>query len=114
MEVPYHIHPEVSPEIFYNELSKSIIGTIGRLDDYQLPDAKGYTSMVRYLIGESDEARQQLRDEVLDTTAQNFSALADALEQVREHGHVVVLGSQEAIDQANAERDGWLKITKVL
>ncbi|KPV49722.1 peptidase M16, partial [Kouleothrix aurantiaca] len=31
-----------------SELERSIIGTIGDVDSYQLPDAKGYTSMVRY------------------------------------------------------------------
>ena len=38
---------ELSP----SELVKSIIGTIGDMDGYQLPDAKGYTSMVRYPDG---------------------------------------------------------------
>ncbi len=33
------------------ELTKAIIATIGDLDSYQLPDAKGYTSMMRYLTG---------------------------------------------------------------
>jgi Zn-dependent M16 (insulinase) family peptidase len=97
-----------------DELVKSIIGAIGRIDAYQLPDAKGYTSMVRYLIGESDEDRQRLREQVLGTTAADLSALADVLQRVSEQGHVVVLGSQEALDEANAERGGWLEITKVL
>jgi Zn-dependent M16 (insulinase) family peptidase len=34
-----------------NELKKSIIAAIGELDAYQLPDAKGYTSMMRYITG---------------------------------------------------------------
>jgi len=97
-----------------DELVKSIIGTIGTIDDYQLPDAKGYTSLTRYLIGESDEDRQRLRDEVLGTTQADFKAFADVLDQVKEHGHVVVLGSQEAIDEANQERGDWLQVTKVL
>jgi hypothetical protein len=41
-------------------------------------------------------------------------SFADVLLQVAEQGKVVVLGSQEAIDGANAERDGWLEVTKVL
>jgi Zn-dependent M16 (insulinase) family peptidase len=101
-------------DLSQDELVKSIIGAIGRIDDYQLPDAKGHTSMVRYLIRESDEQRQRLRDEVLSTTVADLTAFADVLEQVGEHGRVVVMGSQEAIDGANAERDGWLEVTKVL
>lgn len=97
-----------------SELTKSIIGVIGQLDDYMLPDAKGYASMVRHLLGESDEFRQQMRDEVLATTAQDFRRFADALESVRARGLVVVMGSPDAIRQANAERGNWLEFVRVL
>jgi Zn-dependent M16 (insulinase) family peptidase len=50
-----------------NELTKAIIAAIGDLDAYQLPDAKGYTSMLRYLTNRTDELRQKTRDEVLST-----------------------------------------------
>jgi Zn-dependent M16 (insulinase) family peptidase len=96
------------------ELTKAIIGAIGELDAYWLPDAKGFTSMTRHLIGYTDARRQQFRDEVLSTTARDFKLFADALASVKEHGVVVVLGSQAAIEQANAERQHWLKVTKVL
>nr|NIR15921.1 peptidase M16 [Desulfobacterales bacterium] len=97
-----------------DELTKSIIGTIGDLDQYRLPDAKGYTSMVRQLSGETDEERQQLREEVLSTTATHFTAFAEALDRVKEEGLVKVLGSESAIQGARAERPGWLELVKVL
>lgn len=97
-----------------DELTKSIIGTIGDMDDYLLPDAKGYTSMVRYLIGDSDERRQKLRDEVLSTTADHFKAFGDTLAALNERGQVVVLGSAEAINDANAKQPDFLKVSKVL
>lgn len=31
-------------------LTKAIIGTIGDIDSYQLPDAKGYTAFLRHLL----------------------------------------------------------------
>jgi Zn-dependent M16 (insulinase) family peptidase len=101
-------------DLSQEELVRSIIGAIGRIDAYQLPDAKGYTSLVRYLIRESDEERQRLRDGALGTTVADFLAFADVLERIREQGHVVVLGSKEAIDEANAVRGSWLEVTKVL
>ena len=52
-------------ELSKSELTKTIIGTIGELDAYQLPDAQGYTSMVRYLTNYPDNVRQLVRDEVL-------------------------------------------------
>jgi Zn-dependent M16 (insulinase) family peptidase len=101
---------DLSPE----ELTKSIIGAIGGLDAYQLPDAKGYTSLMRYLVGESDAERQRYRDQVLGTTAADYRAFASALEQVNRNGLVVVMGSQEAIHEANKARPGWLEPRKVL
>jgi Zn-dependent M16 (insulinase) family peptidase len=96
------------------ELTKAIIGAIGDLDAYLLPDAKGFTSLTRYLTGDTDEARQQFRDEVLSTTAADFKSFGEVLAAVKDHGEVVVLGTQESINQANAERGNWLEVTKVL
>ncbi len=97
-----------------DDLTKSIIGAIGVMDAYQLPDAKGYTALARYLVGETDEQRQQTRDEVLGTTAADFRAFADVLDAVRREGRVVVLGSAEALAAANAERSDFLNIQRVL
>ncbi|MCI0691852.1 insulinase family protein [candidate division KSB1 bacterium] len=101
-------------ELSQDELTKSIIGVIGDLDAYQLPDAKGYTSMARYLAGDTEEERQRMREEVLSTTPVNFRKFAEALEQVSRHGLVVVMGAPAAIETANAERKDWLKVVKVM
>lgn len=101
-------------ELSDDELTKGIIGAISSIDAYMLPDAKGYTSMLRHLLGISDEYRQRIREQVLSTTAADFRAFAAVLEQVNRQGHVVVLGPEEAIVQANAELQPPLQITKVL
>ena len=97
-----------------DELTKSIIGTIGDLDAYRLPDAKGFMSMVRHLIHDTDETRQKMRDEVLSTKIEDFRAFGEVLKEFNEKAQVVVLGSQAAIEAANQERRDWLKVTKVL
>lgn len=97
-----------------DDLTKSIIGAIGILDAYQLPDAKGETALARYLLGESDESRQRTRDEVLGTTAADFRRFADILDAVQRDGRVVVLGSGEALSAANAAQGDFLKIQRVL
>ena len=103
-----------SLELSDEELTKSIIGTIGDLDAYQLPDAKGWTSMTRSLIGMTDARRQQFRDEVLGATVKDFKSFGEMLAEVAKHGEVVVLGSAEAIEKANKEREGLLEVKKVL
>ena len=70
-------------EIGKEELTKSIIGTIGDVDSYQLPDAKGYTALMRHLLKVTDEERQERREQILGTTQKDFKNFADALESVR-------------------------------
>ena len=101
-------------ELSDDELTKAIIGTIGDIDQYQLPDAKGYTSMVRYLSGETDEDRQRMREGVLGTTIRDFRSFGELLEEAAETALVKVLGSQTAVDEVAGERPGWLKVFPVL
>ncbi len=96
------------------ELEKTIIGAIGSMDAYQQPDAKGFTSMIRHLLGYTDEMRQRIREEILSTTPAHFKAFGEVLERVKDAGQVVVLGSPEAIEAANARQNNWLETLKVL
>jgi hypothetical protein len=50
----------------------------------------------------------------LSTTTEDIRRFADALTQVAAHGRVVVLGSEQAIQAANAERQGSLSVSKVI
>lgn len=99
-------------EMSQSDVEKAIVGTVGDLDSYQLPDAKGYTSMVRYLTNYNDETRQQIRDQVMSTTLEDFRAFGDVLARMRDAASVVVMGSQ---DHFEAVKDTLpLKLTKVL
>ncbi|WP_108460828.1 insulinase family protein [Devosia naphthalenivorans] len=97
-----------------NDLTRSIIGVIGDVDGYEFPDAKGYSSMWRYLTGTTDAIRQQRRDEILGTTQADFKRLAEAVDAIARHGHVVVLGGETAITSANDKRPGLLDVTRVM
>ncbi|MCA9953812.1 MAG: insulinase family protein [Anaerolineales bacterium] len=96
---------------------KSIIGAISAIDNYELPDAKGYTAMSRILSNISDEYRQQKREEILNATSADFVRFGEAVAGLAGYGRsvVTVLGSGEAMKTANATRgENWLQITKVL
>jgi Zn-dependent M16 (insulinase) family peptidase len=95
-------------------VERSIIGTVGDMDGYQLPDSKGYTALARRLTGVTDEWRQRIREELLDATAADFRAFADAADAARDNGVIAVVGSAEAIEAANKERPGLLTPVKVL
>jgi Zn-dependent M16 (insulinase) family peptidase len=96
------------------DLERAIIGTIGMIDTYRLPDAKGFLSLQRHLAGEGEERLQTIREEVLGATAADIGAFADALDALAAHGRIVVLGSEEAIGTANAKLEDRFTLTKVL
>jgi len=56
-------------DINSEDTERLIIGTISSMDQYQLPDARGYAAMIRYLSGITDAERQAVRDQVLSFKA---------------------------------------------
>jgi Zn-dependent M16 (insulinase) family peptidase len=86
-----------------DELTRALIGAIGQLDAYQLPDAKGYSSCMRHLLGYTDAARQQLRDEVLATTPEHFHTFGEILEQAFENPDVSILCAPDTARAADIE-----------
>ena len=103
-----------STRLTAQELTKTIIGTIGDIDVYQLPDAKGFTSMSRYLAKETDSERQKRRDQIFSTRLDHFHAFGEILDRLQRAAKVVVIGSDQAVSQANAGDQPWLNIQKVL
>lgn len=85
------------------DITKSIIGMIGSMDSYQLPDAKGFASSLRLMTGDTDELRQQRRDEVLSGSTKDMRELGEALQLVREKGTVVVVGGEDSLNKAKDE-----------
>ncbi|HEX4296687.1 MAG TPA: peptidase M16, partial [Devosia sp.] len=96
------------------DLVRSIIGAIGSVDTYRLPDAKGFVSMMWELTGNTDANRQQRRDEILGAKAADFRHFGDVLAAVNGAAKVAVLGPDTAVRAANDERGGFLAVTRVL
>jgi hypothetical protein len=84
-----------------DELEKAVIGTIGDMDQHMLPDAKGFASLTRRLTGKTDEFRQKLREEALGATEDDFRAFGAAVEHLGQGGRLCVLGSKQALEDAN-------------
>ncbi|KAL4356629.1 hypothetical protein S245_029654 [Arachis hypogaea] len=101
-------------EMDNDTLTKAIIGTIGDVDSYQLPDAKGYSSMLRYLLGITEEERQRRREEILATSLKDFKEFVDAMEAVKDKGVTVAVASPEDVDAANKERFNFFQVKKAL
>ncbi|XP_010066034.3 LOW QUALITY PROTEIN: presequence protease 2, chloroplastic/mitochondrial [Eucalyptus grandis] len=95
-------------------LTKAIIGTIGDVDSYQLPDAKGYSSLLRYLLGITEEERQRRREEILSTSLKDFRNFADVIESVKGKGVVASVASPDDVEAANKERPNFFQVKNVL
>ncbi len=85
------------------ELNRAIVGTIGDMDKYLLPDAKGLVSMFRYLIGETPQKRQKIRDEVLNTSERDFKDFSKQIEKRMRDSEIVILGNEDHIERAKDE-----------
>lgn len=100
-------------EMSDSNIEQAIIGAIGDLDSHDLPDAKGFKAMIRHMVGYSDDMRQQYRNEVLDTTLDDFHAFGAILKKAAENGRVAVVGSPDAIEAASSDMEVEFKVTKL-
>jgi hypothetical protein len=82
------------------ELEKAVIGTIGDIDAYMLPDAKGFTSLSRRLVGDDAPSRARMRAEVLATSPGDFRRFGELLTAASAGARSCILGSRETIAQA--------------
>ncbi|GLI61559.1 hypothetical protein VaNZ11_003968 [Volvox africanus] len=104
-----------SLELSKDELTKAIIGTMGSIDAYQLPDDKGYSALTQHLLGVTDEERQLQRDQILGTSIKDFKAFADAIEYVRgAAGRVVAVTSLDKAKSVLDKKPDFWKVNKVL
>ena len=92
-------------EVSREALSAAIVGAIGELDTYLLPDAKGSAAFTRILTGDTVELRQQLRDEILGTGPGHFREFGEALEGFVSKGRICALGGS-ALERVAREK-GW-------
>jgi presequence protease len=103
-----------SAKISPTELERCIIGTIGEIEPYRLPDAKGFEAMQRHLAGDTDAVRERVREEVLSTIVDDVRAFADVAAEIARRGRVVVIGSKTSIEGASRQRPGLLAMAKLL
>ncbi len=96
------------------ELQKNIIGAIGSLDAHHLPDTQGYLSMLRHLNGDTEEKRQQMRDEILNTSLEDVRRFAEVMEGLKERGVVKALGPETALGELESAYPGKFQIKRLL
>ncbi|SKA96426.1 hypothetical protein SAMN05443428_12111 [Caloramator quimbayensis] len=81
------------------EMTKYIIGTIGKLDYPLTPAGKGERADINYITHLTQEDLQRERDEVLDTTVEDIRSFDRLLFDVMKHEYICVLGSEVKIKE---------------
>ncbi len=88
------------------DLSCAIIGTIGEIDPYLLPEAKGTTALWRELTNETHELRQKMRDEVFSTKLSDFHDYAEYLQKALNNANCVSFGGASL--EEYAKLNNWI------
>ncbi len=91
-------------------ITTAIIGTIGGLDGSALsPRAAGWEALIRHLYGESTICRQQHRNEILKTTADDFHEYAQRIKGWREQS-VAIVASLSAFNEMQSRTGQELSV----
>jgi Zn-dependent M16 (insulinase) family peptidase len=109
----FRLAPAALRQTTPESLEQAAVGVSGDLDPCLLPDAQGLVSLHHVLTGTTEAIRQQIRDEVLDTTPEHVQALAETMEQALDRGVVCVLGAAEDIRQAEVRGVAWNHIQRL-
>jgi len=92
------------------ELTKILIGCVGRLDPPMTADRKGSASMGEYLTGKTYELKQKRRDELLSTRLEDIKSFAVLFRKIKESGNICVLGNDEKIKKSKNRFDHLVKV----
>lgn len=79
------------------EMTKYVIGTMSQLDTPLTPAQKGERATNNYIRNISQAAIQQERDEILATTQEDISKLADLMADAMKQNYLCVLGNEQKI-----------------
>jgi Zn-dependent M16 (insulinase) family peptidase len=82
------------------------------MDSVLSPDQKGWTSLQRWLSGETAVQRQRWRDEVLNTRPEDFKTFAERLKSISSPSVAVI--SSKAAFEAAAKEGKEMKLVDVL
>lgn len=95
------------------EVDGAIISAIGEFDDYLEPAEIGYLNLRRYLKGSTEEERQKIRDQVLQTKPKELNTFGETLCSIIENGagnNIVIVGGEENKDKLKTAKVKFKKL----
>ncbi len=92
------------------ELTKIIIGCVGKMDPPLTSDRKGSVSMIDHLTGRTHELKQKYREELLSTRLEDLKGYAPLFEKIRDGGNVCALGNEDKLKKSKSVFDQLVKV----
>ena len=84
------------------ELTKIIIGCVGKMDPPLTPDRKGSSSLIDHLTGRTHEMKQKYREELLSTRLEDIKSYAPLFEKIKDNGNVCALGNEDKLKKSKS------------
>ena len=81
------------------EMTKNILGTMSNVDAPLTPRAEGSRSFSAYLAGMTEEQAQQIRDEILSTTAEDIRKTKPMIEAMLAADCICTVGSAAKVEE---------------
>ncbi len=92
-------------------MTKYVIGATGAADTPLTASLFDSVSMQAYMNGVTDEMRQKIRNEMLDTTVEDIRALSSYIKNMLKSDSICVIGSEGAIEK---DKDVFLKTEQLI
>ena len=89
------------------EMTKFIIGTMGRIDQPLSPADKGARSLSAYLSETDPALRQEIMNHILDATCEDIRKAAASIREIAETGAICTVGCESSI---NANKDMFKEV----
>lgn len=103
----------INLDIAPDELERAVIGTVGDIDSVLLPDAQGHAAMARHWAKDTEEARQLVRTQVMNTTLEDLREAGRMMKKAMAGAPVVVVGAEERLKDAAKDMKGMV-ITRAI
>lgn len=86
-------------DIDEDEMTKYVIGTIGRMDTPMNPHAKGNRDFSLYYDNSTYEDIEKIRHETIDVTVEDIKALSKYIKNILGMGNICVIGNESKIEE---------------
>lgn len=87
-------------ELTQADVDKAVCGAVGKLDVPKSPHPKGYGEAIAYVVGNTVERRQELRDTLLSCTLEGIRKQAQFLKDTIAESQIAIIASKAGIDDA--------------